>query len=74
MCYVFIFYKRNFDELCYKPEGRGFDSRCHWIFSVYLILAVALTEMTIRCLPGDKGWPARKVNSHIAICEPIAYE
>jgi hypothetical protein len=18
--------------LCYKPEGRGFDSRCHWIF------------------------------------------
>jgi hypothetical protein len=20
--------------LCYKPEGRGFDSRCHWIFQL----------------------------------------
>jgi len=23
------------EALCYKPEGRGFDSRwCHWIFSL----------------------------------------
>jgi hypothetical protein len=20
--------------VCYKPEGRGFDSRCHWIFQL----------------------------------------
>jgi hypothetical protein len=21
------------EALCYKPEGRWFDSRCHWIFN-----------------------------------------
>jgi hypothetical protein len=29
--------------LCYKPEGRGFDSgSCHWIFLIDLILPAAL--------------------------------
>jgi hypothetical protein len=29
--------------LCYKPEGRGFETRWgEWIFSLYLILAAAL--------------------------------
>ena len=23
-----------FEALRYKPEGRGFDSRCHWNFSL----------------------------------------
>jgi hypothetical protein len=22
------------EALCYKPEGRGFDSQCHWIFQL----------------------------------------
>jgi membrane-associated PAP2 superfamily phosphatase len=22
------------EALCYKPEGRGFDSRHHWIFQL----------------------------------------
>jgi hypothetical protein len=22
------------ETLCYKPEGRGFDSRCRWIFQL----------------------------------------
>jgi hypothetical protein len=31
------------EALCYKLEGRGFDSRCHWIFfSIDLILPAAL--------------------------------
>jgi hypothetical protein len=28
--------------LCYKPEGHGFHTRCHRIFSIYLILPAAL--------------------------------
>jgi hypothetical protein len=31
----------------------------------------ALTEMSTRNLPGDKGRPARKADNLIAICEPI---
>ena len=40
------------EALCYKPEGRGFDSRwCHWNFSgrtIALELTQPLTEMIIR--------------------------
>jgi hypothetical protein len=28
--------------LCYKLEGRRFESRIRWIFSIYLVLAAAL--------------------------------
>jgi hypothetical protein len=28
--------------LCYKPEGRRFESRMRWIFSIFLILPNAL--------------------------------
>jgi hypothetical protein len=32
--------------ICYKPEGRGFDYRCHWIsFSLYLILPDGLWSL-----------------------------
>jgi hypothetical protein len=30
-----------------------------------------LTEMSIRNLPGGKGWPTRKVDNLTAICETI---
>jgi hypothetical protein len=30
------------EALCYKPDGRRFDSRMRWIFSIYLILPAAL--------------------------------
>jgi hypothetical protein len=33
--YIFIFNTGLVEALCYKPEGRGFDSRwCHWNFSL----------------------------------------
>jgi hypothetical protein len=30
------------ETLCYKPEGRGFNFRCHCMSSIYLTLSVAL--------------------------------
>jgi hypothetical protein len=40
------------EALCYKPEGRGFDSRwCHWNYSgrtMALEVTQPLTEMSIR--------------------------
>jgi hypothetical protein len=30
------------EALCYKPEGRGFESRLGGFFSIYLILPAAL--------------------------------
>jgi hypothetical protein len=47
--------------LCCKPEGRGFESRCHWIFfnlpnpssrKMALGLTQPLTEMSTRKIPG----------------------
>jgi hypothetical protein len=32
-----------------------------------------LTEMSTRDLPGGKGWPARKADNLIVICELIVY-
>jgi hypothetical protein len=34
-------------------------------------LTQPLTEMSTRNLPGGKGWPARKADTLIAICETI---
>jgi hypothetical protein len=30
------------EALCYKPEGRLFESRMRWILSIYLILPATL--------------------------------
>jgi hypothetical protein len=37
-------------------------------------LTQPLPEMSIRNLPGDKGWPARKADNLTGICEPIVYK
>jgi hypothetical protein len=65
--YLFIFFWGNavallVQALCYKPEGRGFDSRLgHWIFSnlpnpssrnMALGLTRPLTEMSSRKISG----------------------
>jgi hypothetical protein len=47
-------------------------------FSIDLITAMGstqpLTEMSTMNLPGGKGWPTRKADNLIAICEPIVYK
>jgi hypothetical protein len=64
------------EAICYKPEGRGFDSRYHWIFNpssrtMALGSTQPLRETRTRNLPGGKGQPARKADLN-SICEPIA--
>jgi hypothetical protein len=70
----------TFETLCYKPEGRGFDSRCHWIFQLTFNASSRtmargstkpLTEMSTRNLPGGKKRPARKAGNFTDIREPI---
>jgi hypothetical protein len=71
-------------SLCHKPESCAFETR--WgkcIFSVYLILPVALgpelysasTEMSTRSRKimflGSKGRPVSRADNITAICEPI---
>jgi hypothetical protein len=45
--------------LCYKPEGRGFDS-----FQLFI-------EMSTKNLPGVKERPAREADNLTTICELI---
>jgi hypothetical protein len=69
------------EALCYKPEGRGFESRWGGFFffnwpnpssrTMALGWTLPLTEMSTRNLPGGKGWLARKADSLTAICEPV---
>jgi hypothetical protein len=41
--------------------------------SMALEMTQHLTEMSTRTLPGGKGWPVRKADNLIAICEPNVY-
>jgi hypothetical protein len=68
------------EALCYKPEGRGFESRCgNWFFNLpklssrtmALGLTQPLTEMSVRNPHEDKARPATKAEKLTAICEPI---
>jgi hypothetical protein len=63
---------------CYKPEGRGFESRWDNFFfnwpnpssrTMALGSTQPLTEMSTRKISGGKG-PARKADNLTAICEP----
>jgi hypothetical protein len=68
------------EALCYKPEGRGFDSRQDdWIFQFTLSFQPhyvpgfdsASNRNEYQESSGGKGLPARKADNLTAICEPI---
>jgi hypothetical protein len=67
------------EALCYKLEGRRFESRIRWIFlnlsspssrTMALESTQPLTEMSTRKLPECKKRPARRADNLAAICEP----
>jgi hypothetical protein len=70
------------NALCYKPEGREFQSRRNYIFffnlpnpfshTMTLGSTQSLTEMRTKKLRGGKRRPARKADDLTAICEPTA--
>jgi hypothetical protein len=67
---------RLVEALCFKLEGRRFEFRMRWIFSIYsrtmaLGLTQPLTEMSTRNLSGGKKRPARRADNLAAIYEPI---
>jgi hypothetical protein len=72
---------RLVEELCYKSEGRGFESRRdYWIFfnlpnpsssTMALGFTQPVTELSTRKYFWGKARPARKAANLTAICEPI---
>jgi hypothetical protein len=71
------------EAVCYKLDGRGFDTRWgEWIFSIYLILPATLglefTQPLTERRTGSRKvmfWgsverPVRKAGKLVAICEP----
>jgi hypothetical protein len=66
------------EALCYKQEGRGFESRWRGLFpfikssscTVALGSTQPLTEMSTRDLPVGKGQLEHKDKNLTAICEP----
>jgi hypothetical protein len=67
------------EALCYKPEGRRFESWMRFFFNLpnpsrrtmALGSTQPLTEMSIRNLPWGEKRPARRADNLTAICEPI---
>jgi hypothetical protein len=67
------------EALCYKPEGRGFDSWWgHWIFQLtwsfqphYDLGVESASNRNEYQFVQGKGRPARKADNLTAICEPI---
>jgi hypothetical protein len=68
------------EALCYKLEGRRFESRMRWnIFNLpnsssrtmALGSTQILTELSTRNFPGGKKRPARRADNLAAIYEPI---
>jgi hypothetical protein len=71
---------------CYKPEGRGFETRSgELISSIYVILPAALgpgvysvsnrneNQKQKIIFLGSKLRPVRRADNLIAICEPIVW-
>jgi hypothetical protein len=67
------------EALCYKPEGRRFESRRKWIIfnlpnpsshTVALGSTQPRTEINTRNLHGGKKRAALRVDNLAAICEP----
>jgi hypothetical protein len=68
------------EALCYKLEGRGFESPWGEFFSIYQILSVTQwpwgqLSLQQKWVPGiflgGKGWPVCKADNLTAICKPI---
>jgi hypothetical protein len=67
------------EALCYKPEGRGIESRWGGFFNlpnpsnrtIALGSTQPLTVMSTRILPGGKGRPAPKTENLTTMYEPI---
>jgi hypothetical protein len=77
---ILLSYMEVFSWVCYKLEGRGFESHWgHWIFqltkpssrTMALGSTQPVTEMSARNLPGGKRRPACKADNLTTICEPI---
>jgi hypothetical protein len=71
------------EALCYKLEGRRFDSRRDRLIfnlpnpssrTMALGSTQPLTEMSTRKFPGGKGGPGPKADNLIFICEPTVYK
>jgi hypothetical protein len=71
--------RRLVEALCYKPEGRRFDSRYHRIFLIDLIfephygpgIGSASKRNEYQESSGVVEWLARKTDNLTAIFEPI---
>jgi hypothetical protein len=65
------------NALCYKPEGRGFETQWgKWILSIYLILPAALcpgvqsaSNRGKKMFLENRARPIRRANSLTAMCE-----
>jgi hypothetical protein len=56
------------EALCYRPKGRGFDSRGgHWISN---LPNPSICTMALGC----KGWPACKADNLTTIFEPMIWK
>jgi hypothetical protein len=65
------------EALCYKPEGRGFNSRCSHLTFFHYGLIQPLTETSTRNFAGGGGGkarPTRKADNLTAICDLIVYK
>jgi hypothetical protein len=59
--------------LCYKQEGRGFDSQWgHWKPHYGPGVDSSLADISTWNIPEDKERPVRKADNFTAICESIA--
>jgi hypothetical protein len=74
------------EVLCYKPEGRGFESAKgnrivfslpnpsnHTMAESTMVGSASKRNEYLKNVSGNRALPARKDDNFIAICEPIVY-